>query len=379
MDQSEWEEGYEYPEEEEEMDAAEALILSLRDKFLHLREYLRRQPPQELVSCLPTTHSPFVGRLGPKSKTFIYWSKRLRISDPLPVQVAAMDRSGLLRLLRIILGGKFLRVGVELRERTSRWLWALLARLPDSGEMGSTEISIVRDLGLRAVLLTRSVAEMAALREEVENGVVNLGMHDGFDDSEDEDEEVARDMSPLENGVEEGTTSPAGKSSPQSPDENGPQNNEDIAMEERQHIPGVEVPTTEAEKADTAVEIEEVEEGEVSEGEQPESDVGEERTATVEPKEEGEQEDDAPMDIDSASCSDSQGEDLEAAKARLLARLEKGLSTNDHDDAGDDKETEATNRSRLNMRATLNMIITVAGEFYGQRDLLEFRDPFLGM
>ena len=33
-------------------------------------------------------------------------------------------------------------------------------------------------------------------------------------------------------------------------------------------------------------------------------------------------------------------------------------------------------RAQVNLRATLNMILTVAGEFYGQRDLLEFRNPF---
>ncbi len=33
-------------------------------------------------------------------------------------------------------------------------------------------------------------------------------------------------------------------------------------------------------------------------------------------------------------------------------------------------------RAAMNQRATLCMILTVAGEFYGQRDLLGFRDPF---
>ena len=377
--EEEVEEGYECDEGGEDIEAAEAVILSLHDKFLQLREHLRREPPQVLVSALPNTHSPFIGRLGPKSKTFLLWSKRMRAMDPSPVQVAAMDRSSILRLFRIILGGKFLRVGVELRERTSRWLWALLARLPDSGELTSSEISIIRDLGLRAVLLTRSVAEMAVLREEVEKDAVNLGMHDGFDDSEDDEEDDIKDMSPMENGEEEETASPSGNNSIRSPDGNSPNNNNDALGEERLHVPNAGGPNGEAEKTGAPVEPEEFEEGEVSEGEQSEPDIHGVPTATVESKA-GEQEDGAPMDIDgTSSCSDSE-EDLEAARARLLARIENGLTPDDNDnDENNDKETDATNRARLNMRATLNMIITVAGEFYGQRDLLEFRDPFMGM
>jgi hypothetical protein len=42
----------------------------------------------------------------------------------------------------------------------------------------------------------------------------------------------------------------------------------------------------------------------------------------------------------------------------------------------EDIEDEEVARAKANVRTTLNMILTVAGEFYGQRDLLEFRDPF---
>ena len=70
-----------------------------------------------------------------------------------------------MRLLRIILGGKFLRKNQELRERTSRWIWALLARLPDKGELDYQEIGWIRELGKRAVLLMVSLAEMEVLKE----------------------------------------------------------------------------------------------------------------------------------------------------------------------------------------------------------------------
>ena len=107
------------------------------------------------------------------------------------------------------------------------------------------------------------------------------------------------------------------------------------------------------------------------------------------------------MDIDDGEVSDDPGvskdtaADIEAAKARLLARLEASSVSTGGDmqsgsrspkterakiaDAQGGKEavSDETN-PRLNTIATLNMILTVVGEFYGQRDLLDFRDPFPG-
>ncbi|KXH26960.1 V-SNARE protein [Colletotrichum simmondsii] len=86
-------------------------------------------------------------------------------------------------------------------------------------------------------------------------------------------------------------------------------------------------------------------------------------------------------------------ETLEEARARLLAQIDTAAAVEDAPSEApseepiveeavqneDDSEASDQLRARMNMRATLNMILTVAGEFYGQRDLLEFRDPFTGM
>ncbi len=84
------------------------------------------------------------------------------------------------------------------------------------------------------------------------------------------------------------------------------------------------------------------------------------------------------MDI----SSDEEGEvaeNLEDAKARLLAQLDHNEAEEANSAKREAEEQEARYRERINMRATLNMILTVAGEYYGQRDLLEFREPFVGM
>lgn len=106
----------------------------------------------------------------------------------------------------------------------------------------------------------------------------------------------------------------------------------------------------------------------------------------------------APMDVEPGPAAEQA---LEAARARLLAQLnDDGDTPKHHADGGGGAATgelaggeeprrrekgeqeeplDDPVRARMNARATLNMILTVAGEFYGQRDLLEFRDPFHGV
>jgi hypothetical protein len=67
-------------------------------------------------------------------------------------------------------------------------------------------------------------------------------------------------------------------------------------------------------------------------------------------------------------------EDLAAIKARMLKALSNSNEENDAVVASEEASRDARAESRrLNTRATVDMIITVAGEVYGQRDLLEFR------
>lgn len=299
-----------------------AYFASLTSQFLRLRALLHRDPPHSLVAALPRDHGTQVGSFGAKSWTFRVWTKRIRHTDPLPVQVAALDRQSVLKLLRVVLGGKFIRRGYELRERTSRWIWALLARLPDRGEMDYAEVGWVRELGKRAVLMMVSIAQMDALREEVEGDLD--GELEG--DGEVEEEEFAGETVADE------------------------EEEEQMVCAEPKQPPT----TAAAEKAaDEDGEMDMViDNGEVSDDDQP---------ATA-----------GNNDIET---------DIAAAKARLLARLEENTATDvDEDQQGGSDEGDATmfddDRARVNMRATLNMILTVAGEFYGQRDLLEFRDPF---
>ncbi|KAE8139319.1 hypothetical protein BDV38DRAFT_242406 [Aspergillus pseudotamarii] len=72
-------------------------------------------------------------------------------------------------------------------------------------------------------------------------------------------------------------------------------------------------------------------------------------------------------------------EDLEMAKARLQARIEQGdesKSTEPEAQEGESKTEDNAAEVAMQTRAMLDMIITVVGEYYGQRDLLLAREPW---
>lgn len=259
-----------------------------------------------------------------------------------------MDKGDVFRLLRVVLGGKFLRRGAELRERTSRWLWALLARLPDRGELDHMEVGYVRELGKRAALLVHSLREMAALRREIE--AAGGDDDDNDDDGDDDDglEGVEEDWNVEGEVVKDDEEDNPAKPSREEGEAREHDQQEDVATAQASSDPA-RAPTSIPEAKDEAGEQGQMEDGEVDES--------------------------APMDIDDG--------DVESARARLLANLDaldayESGSKDDADRGGDEPAFDPV-RARMNMRATLNMILTVAGEFYGQRDLLEFRDPFDGL
>ncbi|KAM0227221.1 hypothetical protein ACHAPO_011703 [Fusarium lateritium] len=339
-DEGNYEEG-EYPEDDddsydEEVAIHEAYFTSVMDQYLHLRTILHAAPSQNARSRLAKAQLKTEAPADNQTSVIATWSRILRDTDPHPLQIAHMSKDTTLRILRIMLGGKFLRRGYTLPERTSRWVWALLARLPDKGELNYAEIGWIRDLGRRAVLLGRSLSEMAALREELAEG--GLGAHEAVDRSS-SDEDVMADPEDIE---VEGAISAEDDEDDSTPPETG---------QEVEQTSKVTEPTT------SSLPKPDAEEGEIEE------DVAMD-TASDSDAEEGEL---------AAPESDV---NLEAAKERLLAQINGGVAQEDDEGAG--KEA-AKQRLRANLRATINMILTVAGEFYGQRDLLEFREPFVGM
>ena len=343
-----------------------AYFASVMNQYLQLRNLLHHTPSSDIAAKLHPYQLTDAAPFGHRSSTTSIWSRTLRISEPSSVQIALLSKDSVLRILRVLLGGKFLRRGYPLTERTSRWLWALLARLPDAGELTHVEISWIRDLGRRAVLLGRSLAEMAALRDELEDG--GLGVHEGVDGSSSDEGAVSNEEG-SEGEVASGSYSPDEVKRLEA--ESHPPDT--IANQKSQHVDMTAESTDQPEQdkpPDAAAELSE--EGEVEE----EDDCNDDNIAmdmASTPSETGSANPpklkDSPDEVDS----------LEHARQQLLDKLDNP-DQGEEDSVGDDEEaTIQRARSRINLRTTLNMILTVAGEFYGQRDLLEFREPFVGM
>lgn len=115
--------------------------------------------------------------------------------------------------------------------------------------------------------------------------------------------------------------------------------------------------------------IREAEENPRMEGEEtPDSDSGEDtQQGALAPEEEPEEKlQPEPVKDADADMSDALDTELEAAKARLQAKVQE---------SGEDEPAIADQDCGMKQtRAMLDMIITVTGEFFGQRDLLDSRE-----
>lgn len=219
-----------------------------------------------------------------------------------------------------------LATGGLLRKKSlSLWSWGLLARCRDAGQMGSEEIGILRDLGKRAVWLLRGL---------------RAGMNHDTQDEEIESEDG--DTRPSVNGLEK--------------DGDEYRNHEENDQE-------CSNPEAKASTLSTRLRLDEAE-----------------ATSTANPSESPRHD----SDIDDA---------LAAAKARILSSLtqdtlalepsspaeetrsilNEGHSISQDADTAGSAQMQEQQGEMLRLNATLDMIITIVGEFYGQRDLLEGR------
>ncbi|RDL36016.1 uncharacterized protein BP5553_06628 [Venustampulla echinocandica] len=311
---------------------------SILSRYEALRAQLQQIPPAHAIENLDEDHPTYVGALN--TSVARWWRWKMRTVDPLPVQISGMNKSTVLRLLGLLTGGNLLQRGTEVEVGVSRWTWSLLAKLPERGELTSEEIGVVRELGKKAVLLGMGLKDDAELNEGMDE------VEAGLDRGEEEDEVmdvVNEEEIPI--AIDEDLATGDGSSI----------------------LPrggAIEVPVPAAilhENSQVSSIVAPASQQPVN----PEA-VGSANTLPV-----GSQ----VMDINNhASPPDvsQPADDLVAAKARILSSL------NEPDGQGGTsekpKEQSTTGKQhKWNTKATVDMILTVAGEVYGQRDLLEFR------
>lgn len=258
--------------------------------------------------------------------------------SPLPVYLAALSQNTLLRMLGYATEG--LKRNGNIGSRQSAWLWGLLCRLGDVGTMDCDAVSVIRNLGKRAIWVGLGFFDEEAARLTAEYGGPSA---DSTGDPAD-----FLDKESVESGLED--IDPAfSRDSPE----------RDTGDMEQRRQRNTSSP--------------------------PSSDYS--RTSP-------------PRDDSAPNAGRVEASDVEAARARLLGRIKADGSADadaeerdgdeeegPHDDDMDHRhldpaeehiEAQTNDCPDGNTRATLDMIITISGEVYGQRDLLEFREVWAG-
>lgn len=325
------------------------LIIS---RYEALRTQLQQIPPLETIQKLGQDHPTHVGKL--TVTVARWWRWNMRTVDPKPAQIASMEKSTVLRLLGLLTGGTLLKRGAKVEVGVSRWAWSLLARLPERGELTSEEIGAVRELGKKAVLIGMGLRKNKnweegmkevekELDEEEREEPIEIVNEDEIeldfeDDNEDLDDTEA-EVEPLTRDL----TSDGAFIGPQ------------VVVKE-------DKPSAVDDETDGVLLNEAISVNSLS------KEDGEVLHAEYQSEEEGE--------LPSEEYSEG-SETLAAARARLLAQIDQErIEDAEIQESTAAKIKQATNEKMAalwNTRATVDMIITVAGEVYGQRDLLEFR------
>lgn len=156
-------------------------------RFEHLREQLSNTPPDHVVEKLDQNHDSYMSA---SAADYRKWRWRVINTEPMNAQLARMDRATSLKLLRLLTNDKLGMGGSTVpSERLSRWIWGVLARLPDSGELNSEEIGLVRDLGKRAVWLGHVMNQPQSDTAAGMPGDEDNDGEEGYEDDEEEEEE----------------------------------------------------------------------------------------------------------------------------------------------------------------------------------------------
>ena len=152
---------------------------SLLEHFDLLRRSLRGPPSAAAVAALGESRPITL----PSSSSIARdaWERHMLTCDPHPVQIASIDSDSMLELVKLM--GKrlaaFLDPGMDTRPgRVGSWIWALLARCPDRGELGAEEVAELRMFATTAAKILEGGCEVTGVDAE------------GSDETDDEDGEL---------------------------------------------------------------------------------------------------------------------------------------------------------------------------------------------
>ena len=341
-------------DEEEDSDPQIAYYTSLSTRFSKLRGVLQSMAQAtDISNTADNKPAPVISSL--YGATHATWRYTLLHTAPLPYTLIALPQGTVVRGLQVV---ETLLTRRNLADRSTvkllgAWCWGLLGKCRAVGEMGSEDVGILRLLGKRAVWLLRGL---------------QVGRQDGEEEENDRDEEGGDDQ----NGE---------------PFQGGEVAGDDICMDEEQEN-GEIVGESEHEHDQFGIQ----------DGEPKYPADGQASTAipSETPNQHAEQQ--YPIQPSPSTLLDP----LSFAKEALLSKLQPQKSTDipqniasqhrstpittpslpnpdgppsaSSQDQHSSTDAESLAIGELETRASLDMIVTIVGEFYGQRDLLEGRD-----
>lgn len=274
-------------------DAQEAYYFSLASRFRDLRILLHQTPPLSAIESLTSDHP--ISLPPDSAKAQQQWRFLLQNRAPQMAQLACMGMEAVLEVVKLLKGLLASTVRTRSQEKIQRlgaWIWGVLGRCNEAGELGSEEISELRELGKRAVGLLVGIRDRS-------------GKAYGH-----EEEEEDQEMSALGEETNKGDSV-------------------DLQIEPQVQVNGTGPDAHERGPSSSTV---------------------------------------------------SEAKELELAKAALHEQLSLGDQPQVNEQAATGRVDEESGDVGIaisvekQVRVMLDMVITIVGEVYGQRDLLEFRD-----
>lgn len=181
-------------DEEQAPDPQEKYYMLLGERFEMLRSILRRTPPATMIASLGDEHPIHFPRSNKAAKR--EWTKTLESTEPKMTQLACMDMDsvrGVMGIITNIMQSTIRNRDMTMLRRLGAWVWGVLGRCREVGELSSDEVADIRQLGKEAaknLLLIREMdredlyaqdeGEGTAPRAESESDLESIYLPDDF-------------------------------------------------------------------------------------------------------------------------------------------------------------------------------------------------------
>lgn len=122
---------------------------AIRDRFLEQRKLLSMPPSANSLAALGDGCP--ISFLKGNNKSVAEWHRILTCKVPQPAQVRAFDQETVFGLLELV-QRFFLLKNRNIKSKTSAWIWSLLAKLDDVGNMDNDQVYLVRSFAQQSIL-----------------------------------------------------------------------------------------------------------------------------------------------------------------------------------------------------------------------------------